>query len=263
MRQFELWNGDGEINDSSLANYIGFLSSSGRKPACAAQIIAALRKRSDLLSVPDPVGPLTKSVMSGFRRSSPAPQQANGMNWDNVQKICAKIPSDLASIRDKAMILTMSDAMLRVSELVNLNVGDLGNDTILVCRSKTDQNSHGVELFLGPPTIDALRIWIMEAGFFNGPLFRPVLKGNQVERRLSTRQVMRIVKARAESAGLKASSHSFRVGSCQSLAEAGASLVEMQQAGRWRDPKMPAYYSRRQSAKRGAMNKYKYGQAND
>ena len=38
--------------------------------------------------------------------------------------------------------------------------------------------------------------------------------------------------------------HSLRVGAAQSLAGAGASLVEMQTVGRWKAPAMPARYAR-------------------
>ena len=39
--------------------------------------------------------------------------------------------------------------------------------------------------------------------------------------------------------------HSLRVGSAQSLAAAGAGLVELQEAGDWQAPTMPAHYARR------------------
>ena len=38
--------------------------------------------------------------------------------------------------------------------------------------------------------------------------------------------------------------HSLRVGGAQSLAAGGASLVEMQTAGRWQSPAMPGHYAR-------------------
>ena len=40
------------------------------------------------------------------------------------------------------------------------------------------------------------------------------------------------------------SGHSLRVGSAQSMATRGASLVEMQTDGRWTSPTMPGRYSR-------------------
>lgn len=51
---------------------------------------------------------------------------------------------------------------------------------------------------------------------------------------LSARAVRSIVATRAAQAGIEGriSGHSLRVGSAQSLASAGASVVEMQHAGR-------------------------------
>ena len=40
----------------------------------------------------------------------------------------------------------------------------------------------------------------------------------------------------------RVSGHSLRVGGAQSLAAGGASLVEMQTAGRWQSPAMPGHY---------------------
>ena len=47
--------------------------------------------------------------------------------------------------------------------------------------------------------------------------------------------------------------HSPRVEAAQSLASRGASLVEMQQAGRWDSPNMPGRYARGELAKQDAV----------
>ena len=72
------------------------------------------------------------------------------------------------------------------------------------------------------------------------------------------------MKSRCEDAGFKgASGHSLRIGSAVSLASRGASVVEMQLAGRWKSPAMPAHYASKQLAERGAMSKYRYGEKNE
>ena len=43
------------------------------------------------------------------------------------------------------------------------------------------------------------------------------------------------------------------------LAKAGASVVEMQSAGRWKSPQMPAHYARVQEAEQGAVARLRYG----
>ena len=60
---------------------------------------------------------------------------------------------------------------------------------------------------------------------------------------LSTQAVRQIIKRRAAAADLEGhfSGHSLRVESAQSLASQGASLVEMQNAGRWQSPAMPGH----------------------
>ena len=77
--------------------------------------------------------------------------------------------------------------------------------------------------------------------------------------RLTTRSAQRIIKGRAKRAGYDGfiSSHSLRVGSAVSLAREGASLVAMQNAGRWKDPGMPAHYAEAEFAERGAVARYR------
>ena len=43
------------------------------------------------------------------------------------------------------------------------------------------------------------------------------------------------------------------------LTAGGASLVEMQTAGRWQSPTMPSHYARGQLAARGAVARVRYG----
>ncbi len=61
--------------------------------------------------------------------------------------------------------------------------------------------------------------------------------------------------AAARAAGLidNYSGHSSRTGCAHSLAERGASLVELQQARCWKSPSMPAHYARSARAGHGAV----------
>ncbi len=59
--------------------------------------------------------------------------------------------------------------------------------------------------------------------------------------------------------GSLSAGHSLRVGGAQSLAAGGASIVEMQTAGRWQSPAMPGHYARGQLAARGAVARVRYG----
>ena len=81
------------------------------------------------------------------------------------------------------------------------------------------------------------------------------------ENRLTDVSARRIIKARSQAAGVEGfiPGHSLRVGSAVSLAKAGASVVEMQGAGRWKSPQMPAHYARVQEAEQGAIARLRYG----
>ena len=61
------------------------------------------------------------------------------------------------------------------------------------------------------------------------------------------------IKASANQIGIEgASGHSLRIGTAQELVQRGASLVELQNAGRWTDSQMPAHYTRKQARRQGS-----------
>ncbi len=80
-------------------------------------------------------------------------------------------------------------------------------------------------------------------------------------RRLSDRSVRRIITRWGSAAGAegRVSGHSLRAGGAQSLASAGASLAEMQAAGRRRSPAMPGRYAQGQPAEQEAVKRLRYG----
>ena len=55
------------------------------------------------------------------------------------------------------------------------------------------------------------------------------------------------------------SGHSLRVGSAISLAQAGATVVDMQVAGRWKSSQMLAHYAKAELAERGTIARFKDG----
>ena len=104
-----------------------------------------------------------------------------------------------------------------------------------------------------------VRAWMDAAGIADGPLFQRLDKAGKPRGRLSTQSIRAIIQRRAQDAGIegRVSGHSLRVESAQSLATAGASVVELQTAGRWQSP--PGRYARGQLAARGAVAKLRYG----
>lgn len=256
------------LADASLAEYLAGLHEAGKSPAVAGIVVAAVRFRARLAGEAPPVGPATDRVLAGFRRAGAdrGRGQVAGVNWaqaDAAAALAANGGGSVAGLRDAALVAVMSDAMLRVSEAAALDVADLeadGANTITVRRSKTDQDAAGAALFVAPATLARVRAWTEAAGIEAGPLFQRLDKAGQPRGRLSDRSIRAIVKRRAAEAGVdgRVSGHSLRVGAAQSLAAAGASVVEMQQAGRWQSPDMPGRYAKGQLAARGAVARLRY-----
>ena len=264
----------GSLNDEWLARYLGALFDRGHAPASASMVVAAVRFQAKVTGSPSPVGPATIRVLSGFRREARerGRGQVGGIGWEMAEIMAALItvvePDSLAALRDAALVSVMSDAMLRVSEVVALRCSDIeeegdGAGLLSVRHSKTDQAGEGAVLFLGEATMQRVRAWKTAAGFDSGPLFRPVRARSVVgQEALSARSVRSVVQKRAKQAGIdgvRISGHSLRVGSAQSLARRGASLVELQQAGRWTSPHMPGRYVRGQLAALGPVARIRYG----
>ena len=267
-----------EADDAGIAAYLAELFEAGKSPAVAGQVVAALRFRAKRLGVESPIGPKTSAVLAGFRRKARdrGQGQVAGVNWsdaDAVVAILAKTAKDAnhrkevhKELRDAALIAVMSDAMLRVSEAEALDYDDLrhaedGTARLTIRHSKTDQEGDGAVMFLGKQAAKHLVYWTDAAGISEGPLFQRLDRAGNPRGRLSSRSIRAFITKRAGEAGLegRVSGHSLRVGAAQSLASAGASLVEMQQAGRWESPTMPGRYAKAQLAARGAVARLRYG----
>ena len=271
LRRLGAWLDGRALDDAALAAYLASLFDAGRSPAAAGLVVAAVRFQGKLVGNPTPVGPSSERVLAGFRRTGAdrGRGQVAGVRWeqaDAAAAVAANNGSSLAGLRDAAIVAVMSDAMLRVSECAALDVADLeteGANTLSIRRSKTDQEGEGAAQYIGDSTVARVRGWMAAAKITAGPLFRRVRRGDAVVGRepLTARSIRAIVQRRAADAGVegRVSGHSLRVGAAQSLAAAGASLVEMQIAGRWQSPSMPGRYARGQLAARGAVAKLRYG----
>jgi integrase len=171
----------------------------------------------------------------------------------------------LIALRNTALVAVAYDTLLRRSELVSLEIGDLergadGSGTVLVRRSKADQEGEGAIKYLAPDTMAHVEAWLTVAGLESGPLFRPLTKSGKVgASALGDRDVARVFGNLAAAAGLKLSrlpsGHSTRVGATQDMFAAGFELLEVMQAGSWKTPAMPARYGERLRAQRGAARK--------
>ena len=263
LNAFDRWRKDRDINDATLAEYLIHMFEQGKAPATAETHMSAIRWRETSQDLPDPRGRRSKATIKNFKREAydRGRGQVDGITFEMTETLVSIAAQEgtLDGYRAAALFPCMSWAMLRVSEAVAADVEhvDFAAHTLKIPRSKTDQTGIGAERPLGPQTIEHVRTWMEKTKVASGPLFRPrhnifdrVVKG-----RLNPETIRSIIKERCAAAGFKGrySGHSFRVGSAQSLAIRGATGPQMQLAGRWKDPAMPAHYAEKVTAQQSAM----------
>jgi integrase len=209
------------------------------KTSTIARRLAAIAQAHRAVGVPSPTDdPSVKAVWAGIRRvHSTAPDRSAPLTVDLLRRVVEALPSDLASDRDRALVLVGFAGALRRSELVALDVADVEERreglVVRVRRSKTDQEAAGRQVGVPygskPSTcpVRSLRIWLEAAAIGSGPLFRPVTRHGKVgPGRLSAASANRIVQRVVLRAGLDPhpySTHSLRAGLATSAAEAGVS----------------------------------------
>ena len=266
LHALERWLAGRSLSDELLSTYITALHKDDKSPATIGQVVSAVKWQLKHQSTEQMNLPITLTTLAGIRRAGKerGRGQVDGLIWQEVERICiiAEAESTLASLRDAAMIRLMSDCLLRISEVVAVNAGDLKKTTLALRASKTDQEGTGESLYICEPTRKVLKRYSEWAGITHGALFRHIRRGDHIQlTRLHTHSARRIIKKRAIDAGVDGfiSGHSLRVGSAVSLAQAGATVVDMQVAGRWKSSQMPAHCAKAELAERGAIARFKDG----
>ena len=205
--------------------------------------------------------PVRLALRRTHRKKGRRQDQATGLTWPLRQRLLEAAGGRLLDDRNRALLATAYDAMLRRTELVSLQVSDLfeemkGDGSLLVRRSKTDCEGRGEIVWVGRDTVRLIRVWLDRAGIAEGQLFRSVGKSGRVGDRLHPCQVPRILKAMAREAGLPEtvaaglSGHSARVGATQDMVAAGIELPSILHAGRWKSTAMVNRYGERLLARR-------------
>ena len=264
LQSLTVWLSGRTLSDALLANYITELHRADKSPATIAQAVAAVKWQFKHQLQESINLPITQATLAGIRREGRdrGRGQVDGLIWQDVERVCiyAETEGTLAGLRDAAMIRLMSDCLLRISEVVAVNIGDFKANTLTVHASKTDQEGTGETLYVCVATRNVLTQYRETAGITRGAVFRPIRRGDHIQpTRLHPHSARRIIKKRSAEAGVEGfiSGHSLRVGSAVWLAQAGATVVDMQVAGRWKSSQMPAHYARAEMAERGAIARYK------
>lgn len=267
LKAVQDWLPDSEpLSDALLAAYLTELHQKGKSPATISQVVAAVKWQLKHQVDQDFAMPLTNATLAGIRRDGKerGRGQVDGLVWQDIERICILAETDgtLAGLRDSAMIRLMSDCLLRISEIVAVNTDDFQAKTLTLNTSKADQEGRGQSLYICDMTRRILDQYTERGGIQDGPLFRQIRRGDNIQQnRLHDHSARRIIQKRASNAGVDGfiSGHSLRVGSAMSLAAAGATVVDMQVAGRWKSSQMPAHYAKAELAERGAIARFKDG----
>ena len=233
-----------------VVQYICELTGSGRSSAsirralCGLSAIHKLNRFDDPTKDPD-VGLEMRRMHRKLGRSS---SQAGGINADILEKMILATDDSIRGIRDRALLLVAYDTLCRRSELISLQVKDvkinmkngIETSSILLRKSKTDQESAGKWLHLSQRTHIALVKWMKELTVGQEFLIAGIDRGGRISpNSLGSGQVNRIYKRIARNAGLDElvvegiSGHSLRVGAAQDLLNSGASMPIIMQRGRW------------------------------
>lgn len=213
-----------------------------RRHLTAIAHIHRMTKREDPTQDPD----VKIALRRAFRQRGRYQRQAYPIGGAVLGKILQALPNNLYGCRDRLMILIAYENLLRRSEIISLRIEDLTPldhpqyyAKILLRQSKTDPFKEGRWLYLSDKTYQAARNWLQESKLTTGYLFRGLRKGLHLTPQLHGGQVNKILKKRAQQAGLdvetikKISGHSIRVGAAQDLCLAGKTLPQIMAKGRW------------------------------
>lgn len=236
-------------NPLTLADFISHVSDTGRCSASIRRAVAGISTIYRLSRMPDPSkDPEVIIAMKRMHRKlGRAANQAQGITSDLLDKLLAAIDSSPRGIRNRALLLIAYDTLCRRSELISLQIQDIRtvekdgteHTTILLRRSKTDQEATGRWLHLTERAQTALKAWMDILQVDEGPLFRSVSRSSNSTKALAASQVNRIFKRIARNAHVdenlieRISGHSCRVGAAQDLVNSGASLPVIMSKGRW------------------------------
>ena len=251
-----------------LAAIAGAASASTLKVRRAA--IGAAHRASGL---DDPAGSeLVRRALAGLVRERAAPQrQARALGLAELAAIRATAcqartgrqtgrtesegKARARGLADIALCSVLFYAGLRRSEAAELAWGGVeasadGSGLLWVRRSKTDQEAEGDVRYLPRDAVRALEAVRPEGAGPEDSVFG--LSGRQIGRRVAAA-------ARAAGLGEGFSGHSGRVGLAAELTRAGASTHEIAAAGGWRSAGMVIRYTRKETARRGAVARYLEG----
>lgn len=233
-----------KVDQAMISNYLAYLASDQRRSAKNKKPLKPLKSSSvlrhlsairdffgyieEMTGIKNPTkGKKVEDTIEGIqRRHGAAPAQKRAITLDVVEMLLAEIKGEtLADLRDAAIISLGFAGAFRRSELAAADVEHLifkdSGIMFYLPRSKTDQKGEGAwkHIAYGKQKatcpVRLVQRWIKAAGITEGPLFRNIAKGGRIGGRITPHSIARIIKKRAEAAGLdkeQFSGHSLRRG---------------------------------------------------
>ena len=198
-KQIEAWLKGAMLTDALLADYITELHTEGKSPSTIAQVVAAAKWLAKNHGI-EIVGEVTSKTLAGIRREGKerGKGQVDGVEREDMLRVVAFAESEktIAGLRDAALIRLMSDCLLRISEAVAVDVGDIQKSTLRIKSSKTDQEGRGEVLYVGGPTLKLIDRYCTSADIQSGALFRRIRRGDNITgERLTDVSARRIIKS--------------------------------------------------------------------
>jgi len=202
---------------------------------------------------------IVRATFAGIRRErGVAPRPKTALLVDELCAAIATCGERRIDLRDRALVLVGFAGALRRSELIGLDVADVGFETagivLRLRRSKTNQEGELEEVAVlygsDPQTcpVRALQAWLATAAIVEGPLFRAVDRAGRIGGgRLTARIVGERVKKIGARSGLDPGSyaaHSLRSGFATSAARANKSEAAIMRQGRWKSIPVARRYIR-------------------
>ncbi len=230
---------------ASVARFIDEITSTKITSASIRRKLVSIAAIHRWANLDDPIkSPEVKlSVRKMHRKLGRLCAQAEPINKKRLQSLLSSTRDDLRGERDRTLLMLAYDTMRRRSELASLLISDIRETntgaSIMLRRSKTDQERLGTWLHITSQTYNQLLAWIQIAKITEGKILRGVIGKNKISKGLTGAQIGRIFKQLAKTAGIEIdtvkqiSGHSIRVGAAQDLLQNGASLPQIMAKGGW------------------------------
>ena len=256
-RQWERWCADRGVaalpaNPLALCAYLTERAEAGKATGTLDMSCTVIRHVHRISGAEDPVASeAVRQVRRGLVRTyGAAPRRlARPLTVDEIRQIISGIDRTTPiGIRDAAIILLGYASAMRRAEIVALALSDVEHKPagllLNIRKSKMDQEGHGQQVAVAhgqhalTDPVAALNAWRAVRGATPGAVFTRIWASSVSLEPLSGHVVARMLRARAEAAGLdgtRITAHSLRAGHATAAAMAGVPLDRIAAQTRHKD----------------------------